>query len=72
LRNHGDLNRFLQIAAEAFSSTERKNGVGLKSELIRHGPEVLWFSLRERAARRRQAAQVSGLAQIDHELFRCR
>jgi len=71
LRRHNGTKAAVRTAQETFAPA-RGRAAGLGSELVRHAPEILWFGMCEARARRRQRFGVSGLAQIDHQLFRAR
>jgi glycosyltransferase involved in cell wall biosynthesis len=68
LRKHPDIGRCLQIGADAAEIPGAARS--MFAQVALHAPEIFWFGLREAAARRKQAFPVSGLAQIQHELFR--
>jgi len=69
LRNAPDTPRCVQIGADAFAAPEPAGRVTLLGECTRHALSILHYSLREAAARRSQTVLVSGLAQVNHELF---
>lgn len=69
LRRELPLESFLSLGARAFRSQASATAPGLRQQMIVHGPEIIWFSLKEAVARRKQTFQPVGLAQIEHPLF---
>lgn len=60
---------WLEVGARAYYGIAC-NHVSLMSELVRHTGSIILSSVQERHARQRQHVRVSGLAQLDHPMFR--
>lgn len=69
VRKDLQLDELLRLGANALDQSTAVSSPDLNRECIGHAPSIIWFSLKEKWARRGQDFQPSGLAQMNHPLF---